>query len=53
MGLGQDRRGGPSALRYAGLQDGLQRLGYTVDDAGNGAVPVPEDSADGDPSGLK
>ncbi|MCS6844799.1 MAG: arginase [Caldilineales bacterium] len=42
MDLGQQRRGvdmGPSAVRYAGLFERLQRLGYQVEDAGN--VPVP------------
>jgi arginase len=33
---------GPSALRYAGLDDHLRRLGYTVADAGNLSVPLPE-----------
>lgn len=43
MDLGQSRRGvdmGPSALRYAGLDNHLRRLGYQVDDYGNLAVPV-------------
>lgn len=43
--LGQNRRGvdmGPSAIRYAGLQEQLQDLGYEVDDLGNIAVPTPE-----------
>ncbi|MEM1248277.1 MAG: arginase [Acidobacteriota bacterium] len=38
MDLGQNRRGvdmGPSALRYAGLQQKLERLGYQVEDRGN------------------
>lgn len=42
MDLGQERRGvdmGPSAVRYAGLFERLQQLGYQVEDAGN--VPVP------------
>ncbi len=42
MDLGQSRRGvdmGPSAVRYAGLQARLERLGYKVLDLGN--VPVP------------
>lgn len=45
MDLGQDRRGvdmGPSALRYARLQDTLQELGYDVADGGNLSVPIPE-----------
>ncbi len=42
MDLGQERRGvdmGPSAVRYAGLMERLQTLGYAVQDAGNIAVP--------------
>ncbi len=38
MDLGQQRRGvdmGPSAIRYAGLQERLARLGYEVIDGGN------------------
>lgn len=38
MDLGQNRRGvdmGPSAIRYAGLQEKLELLGYTVSDEGN------------------
>ena len=38
MDLGQNRRGvdmGPSALRYAGLKERLERLGYRVEDRGN------------------
>lgn len=43
MDLGQSRRGvdmGPSALRYAGLDDRLRRLGYVVEDNGNINIPV-------------
>lgn len=43
MDLGQTRRGvdmGPSAVRYAGLNDKIARLGYIVRDMGNLAVPV-------------
>ncbi len=43
MDLGQQLRGvdmGPSALRYAGLAPRLQRMGYTVQDAGNIEVAV-------------
>jgi arginase len=54
MDLGQSRRGvdmGPSAIRYAGLQKRLTRLGLEVVDDGNIAVPVveeiDEDPADG------
>lgn len=45
MDLGQDRRGvdmGPSAIRYARLQDVLEGLGHTVSDLGNVGVPIPE-----------
>ncbi|KGR81562.1 arginase [Lysinibacillus odysseyi 34hs-1 = NBRC 100172] len=41
MDLGQERRGvdmGPSAIRYAGLQDRLLSLGYSVIDYGD--IPV-------------
>jgi arginase len=41
MDLGQARRGvdmGPSAVRYAGLDDRLHRLGYEIEDAGNLAI---------------
>jgi arginase len=43
MDLGQSRRGvdmGPSALRYAGLDDRLRRLGHQVIDKGNINIPV-------------
>ncbi|WDL98904.1 arginase [Alicyclobacillus sp. ALC3] len=43
--LGQGRRGvdmGPSAIRYAGLAESLQALGYVVKDLGNIDVPTPE-----------
>jgi arginase len=45
MDLGQNRRGvdmGPSAIRYAGLQQRLQSLGLQVQDSGNIAVPIIE-----------
>ena len=45
MDLGADRRGvdiGASAIRYAGLNDQLRRLDYTVNDVGNIVVPQPE-----------
>lgn len=45
MDLGADRRGvdiGSSAIRYAGLNDQLLRLGYEVHDVGNIVVPQPE-----------
>ncbi|MDQ2828328.1 MAG: arginase family protein, partial [Chloroflexota bacterium] len=40
--LGQGRRGvdmGPSAIRYAGLQAGLERLGHQVMDMGDVLLP--------------
>lgn len=46
MDLGQQRRGvdmGPSAVRYAGLQDRLTALGFDVRDSGNVDVPVVEE----------
>jgi arginase len=48
MDLGQNRRGvdmGPSAVRYAGLQNRLTGLGHHVHDHGNVPVPNPEESA--------
>ena len=42
MDLGQSRRGvdmGPSALRHAGLNERLRRLGYEVEDRGNIEIP--------------
>lgn len=50
MDLGQSRRGvdmGPSAVRYAGLQARLERLGYETIDQGNVQVPNPEEEAAG------
>ncbi len=46
MDLGQRRRGvdmGPSALRYAGLQQRLNKIGWQVCDGGNIPVPVVEE----------
>jgi len=43
--LGADRRGvdmGPSAIRYAHLQQKLEALGYAVEDKGNLEVPIAE-----------
>jgi arginase len=43
--LGADRRGvdmGPSAIRYAHLQNKLEALGYDVQDEGNVEVPIAE-----------
>ncbi len=45
MDLGADRRGvdmGPSAIRYAGLADQLETVGFTVRDSGDVTVPRPE-----------
>lgn len=52
--LGSDRRGvdmGPSAIRYAGLADAVERQGHTWTDRGDLAVPRPEtrDPAEGEP----
>jgi arginase len=52
MDLGADRRGvdmGPSAIRYAGLKQRLERLGHTVVDLGDMKVPLPEESQVGNP----
>ena len=46
MDLGADRRGvdmGPSAIRYAGLADHLERIGQPCVDGGDIAVPRPEE----------
>lgn len=51
MDLGASRRGvdmGPSALRVAGLQARLKQLGRQVEDAGNVAVPQPEEQPYGE-----
>lgn len=50
MDLGSGRRGvdmGPSAIRVAGIQAKLQELGYKVEDCGNVAVQLPENSREG------
>jgi arginase len=52
MDLGADRRGvdiGASAIRYAGLNDQLSRLGHTVHDVGNIVIPQPESRPVGNP----
>src|SRR5258708_19255954 len=49
MALGQGRRGvdmGPSAVRYARLQDRLAGLGYEIFDMGNVLVPTAEEVAE-------
>lgn len=51
LDLGADRRGvdmGPSAIRYANLQEKLERIGYEVEDLGNLHVPTPESYHVGD-----
>ena len=48
LDLGQGRRGvdmGPSAMRYAGLEERLTTLGYQVRDHGNVETAVPEATA--------
>jgi len=52
MDLGADRRGvdmGPSALRYADLNERLQALGHEVHDLGDLDVIIPETRHFGDP----
>ncbi len=52
LDLGQTRRGvdmGPSAIRYAGLADHLQALGFGVVDTGNVEAPEPESVPVGSP----
>jgi arginase len=53
--LGADRRGvdmGPSAIRYAGLEQSLRNIGHEVTDLGNIPAPVPE-AIDTGPHNLK
>jgi arginase len=50
LDLGQDRRGvdmGPSAIRYAGLEAELERIGLRCVDRGNVVAPVAESTAMG------
>jgi len=52
MDLGADRRGvdmGPSALRYADLNERLTELGYDIQDLGDLDVIIPETRHFGDP----
>jgi len=52
LDLGAGRRGvdmGPSAIRYAGLDERLVRLGFTCDDRGNVRAATPEATEAGDP----
>lgn len=52
LDFGAGRRGvdmGPSAIRYAGLRQGLEVLGHVVRDLGNLPVPLAETCQPGDP----
>jgi arginase len=52
LDLGAGRRGvdmGPSAIRYAGIDDRLRELGYDCADWGNVETAIPEATAEGDP----
>lgn len=52
LDYGAGRRGvdmGPSAIRYAGLREGLQALSHQVCDLGNLSVPLTETCDPGDP----
>src|SRR4051795_10684012 len=52
LDLGASRRGvdmGPSAVRVAGLEARLEKIGHIVDDAGNVAVAIAEQKKEGDP----
>jgi len=52
LDLGQTRRGvdmGPSAIRYAGLEERLNEIGLAVTDRGNVSAPEPEALALDDP----
>jgi arginase len=45
MDFGQGRRGvdmGPSAIRYAGLREGIESVGHRIHESGNVRVPIPE-----------
>jgi arginase len=53
MDLGAGRRGvdmGPSAIRIAGVSQGLRHLGFTVEDDGDVGVPAPETRDPGSPN---
>ncbi|QHS23980.1 arginase [Virgibacillus sp. MSP4-1] len=54
MDLGQNRRGvdmGPSAIRYAGIMDRLEKLNYMIEDLGDIDIPNTENRTDD--KGLK
>src|SRR5580698_1787958 len=56
MDLGASRRGvdmGPFAVRYTDLRERLERIGHTVEDAGNVAVPFREDAERGAQRGAR
>ena len=53
MDLGAGRRGvdmGPSAIRIAGVSQGLRQLGFAVEDDGDVGVPAPETRDPGQPN---
>ncbi|CAN5641185.1 arginase [soil metagenome] len=53
LDLGSTRRGvdmGPSAIRYSGLSERLEKLGTDVVDRGNVAAEIPEVAAELDPT---
>lgn len=56
MDLGQTRRGvdmGPSAIRYAGLSERLENIGYTVRDEGDIKVEIQERAQSDSDTNLK
>jgi arginase len=56
MDLGASRRGvdmGPFAVRYTDLRERLERIGHTVEDAGNIHVPFREDAERGAQRGAR
>ena len=56
MDLGASRRGvdmGPFAVRYTDLRERLEKLGHTVEDAGNVTVPFREDAEKGAQRGAR
>ncbi|MGM8211187.1 arginase [Virgibacillus sp. W0430] len=56
MDLGQSRRGvdmGPSAIRYAGVVDRLEKLNYSVDDLGDIAISRPDKAHDAREGNLR
>ncbi len=56
MDLGQLRRGvnmGPSAIRYAGVIERLEKLGYIIDDYGDVDIPTPDRKSNQMQDGLR